>query len=387
MGVTTPLLYDVAPQSLAGNLPGRGFARIAWTDGQITEVTLDGPERAGAPFLSPGFVDTQLNGFAGVNFSSPDLNPEDALAALAPLARTGVAAFCPTLITNSIPALTRNFRILEQARRQDRRFHLMAPRYHLEGPYLSPGNARGVHDPAFMHAPDWGEFQHLQDAAGGNIGIVTLAPEWPGAPDFISRLRAAGVIAAIGHTDGGPDHVHAAAGAGAQLCTHLGNGCGQMLDRHANPLWAQLTRDELSAGIICDGFHLPPDPVQVIWRMKGPARTILVTDAVHVATLPAGRYSIVGTDIELLPSGKVIKADGACLAGSALTMNRAVTKFMDLARVSLAEALAAASTTPARLIGLPAGLTPGAPATFLQAHEAPGELAIEAVYLAGERIV
>jgi N-acetylglucosamine-6-phosphate deacetylase len=379
----------VAHETLAANLAGRGFARVEWADGHIEHVAIEGPERAGAPLLAPGLIDIQLNGFAGVNFSDPRLTVDDALATVAPLAATGVTAFCPTLVTNSIDALARNFRVLEQARAQDRRFARMVPCYHLEGPYLSPGAARGVHEPAFMHAPDWSEFARLQEAAGGAIGVLTLAPEWPGSAAFIERTRAGGVVVAIGHSDGGARDVHAAAEAGAQLCTHLGNGCGQVLDRHANPLWAQLVRDELSASIICDGFHLPPEPVQVIWRMKGPRRTILVTDAMHVTTLAPGRYSIVGIDIDLLPSGKVVKSDGACLAGSALTMNRAVTKFMELSGASLADALDAASAAPARLLArdtLCAAIAPGQPASFLVARPGADALDVEAVYVQGERV-
>lgn len=379
----------MAPNYLEGNLPGRGFARVALARGRIEAVEVNGPERPEAPVISPGFIDLQLNGFAGVDFSSPSLRPEDAVAVLPGLWRTGVTAFCPTLITNSAAALARNFRVLEQARAADRRFAEMVPCYHLEGPYLSPGNARGVHDPGFMHAPDWDEFQRLQEAAGGSIGIVTLAPEWPGAPRFISQARQSGVIVAIGHTDGTPGDIHAAVDAGAQMSTHLGNGCGQLLDRHANPLWSQLTREDLSASIICDTFHLPPDVVKVIFRMKGTSRTVLVTDASHVAGLPPGSYSIVGTEIELLPNGKVIKADGACLAGSALTMDRAVANFMQLSGAPLADSLAAASRVPALLLerkGLCAEVTAGMTANLVVGRMSSGTFEVEAVYVAGAKV-
>jgi N-acetylglucosamine-6-phosphate deacetylase len=166
-----------------------------------------------------------------------------------------------------------------------------------------------------MRSPDWDEFLKLQRAAGGRIGIVTLAPELPGAEEFIRKAQSAGVIVAISHTDGGPDDVHRAAAAGATLNTHLGNGCPEYLHRHRAPLWAQLATESLHASIICDGFHLPPDVVKVIVAVKGIDKCILITDAVHVAQLRPGRYALVGTEIELLPSGQVVRADRVSMAG------------------------------------------------------------------------
>jgi N-acetylglucosamine-6-phosphate deacetylase len=199
-----------------------------------------------------------------------------------------------------------------------------------------------------MHAPDWDEFQALQAAAGGNIGILTLAPELPGAIEFIRRVSASGVIVALSHTDGTRAHIHDAAAAGASLSTHLGNGCPALLHRHHAPFWAQLASDRLDASIICDGFHLPGDHVKIIQRVKGTDRCILVTDAVHVARLPPGRYSFGKGDVLLLPTGQVITADGGSMAGSTLSMDRAVATFMDMSGISLAEALRAATCNPAR---------------------------------------
>jgi N-acetylglucosamine-6-phosphate deacetylase len=382
------------PQTyLEGNIPGRGWGRVAVADGRIASVELGGSERPGGPILAPGLVDIQLNGFVGVDFSSPELVPEDAPRILPDIWRTGCTTFCPTLITNTVENLARNFRVLEQARTADARFRRATPCYHLEGPYLSPGPAHGVHNAAWMHPPDWDEFQRLQEAAGGNIGIVTLAPELPGALEFIRRLRGSAVVPAVGHTDGSPEDIHRAVDSGAMLATHLGNGCGQMLPRHTNPLWAQLAADGLAASIICDTFHLPPDVVKVTLRSKGTSGTILITDAGHVTGLAPGRYQMLGVPIELLPSGKVAQVDGSSLAGSALTMNRAVALFRDLSGAPLADAIEAAAGNPARLIAgcagagdLCAAIVPGLAANLIVARPAPGELTIEAVYAAGEEV-
>jgi len=335
---------------LEGNIPGVGCAKVEITGEHISSVVITGAVHAEMPFISPGFVDIQVNGFAGIDFSSPDLDAEKAISVLPALWSSGVTTFCPTLITNSLLALARNFAILEQAARMNGDFAHAVPCYHLEGPYLSPLGSHGAHDPQWMRPPNWDEFLELQRAAGGRIGIVTLAPELPGAEDFIRQAQSAGVTVAIGHTDGGADDVHRAAAAGATLNTHLGNGCPEYLHRHNAPLWAQLATESLHASLICDGFHLPPDVVKVIVAVKGIDKCILITDAVHVAQLPPGRYSLVGTEIELLPSGQVVRADRVSMAGSSLTMNRGVAVFLKFSQCTLASAIQAATANPANLL-------------------------------------
>lgn len=186
-----------------------------------------------------------------------------------------------------------------------------------------------------------------------------------------------------------PAEIHAAVDAGARLATHLGNGCPQMLDRHANPLWAQLSRDELYASIICDTFHVPSDLVKVVVRMKGIGRTILITDATHLTGLPPGRYSLVDAEIELLPNGKVVRADGFSLAGSSLSPDRGVALFMRLSGVTFADAIDAATLSPATLLHRPdvcAAIAPGAPANLLLGHLRPEVLEIRATFLRGEEV-
>lgn len=370
-----------------GNVPGLGAVRVETSGGVIRSVEAGG-SADGDLWLAPGFVDLQLNGFAGVDFSDPALEPEQAASVVPAVLETGTTTFCPTVITNTFDALARSFRVLEQARCASQAFARAVPCYHLEGPYLSPGGARGVHNPAWMHAPDQDEFARLQEAAGNRIGIVTLAPELPGAAEFIARAARAGVIVSIGHTDGGPEDVHRAATAGAGMSTHLGNGCPGLIDRHLNPLWAQIADDRLHAGMICDGFHLPEDVVRVIFRAKGIERLFLVTDASHVAGMPPGRYQLAGTDIELLPSGKVIKADGACLAGSALSMDRAVGNFMKLSGAALPDAVRAATENPARLLNrteVCRAVEAGQPANLVLFRLHDGMPQVEAVYSAGEK--
>jgi N-acetylglucosamine-6-phosphate deacetylase len=371
---------------LEGNIPGVGCAKVEITDEQISSVAIRGPVSDEMPFISPGFVDIQVNGFAGVDFSSPDLDAEKAISVLPALWSTGVTSFCPTLITNSLSELARNFAILEQAARLNRDFAHAVPCYHLEGPYLSPLASHGAHDPQWMRPPNWDEFLELQRAAGGRIGIVTLAPELPGAEDFIRKAQSAELVVAIGHTDGGPDDVHRAAAAGATLNTHLGNGCPAYLHRHNAPLWAQLATESLHASIICDGFHLPPDLVKVIVAVKGIDKCILITDAVHVAQLPPGKYTLVGTEIELLPSGQVVRADRMAMAGSALTMNRGVAVFVKYSQCALESAIQAATANPAHLLGrrsVCSQVAAGQPANLVIFRREPEILKVERVISRG----
>lgn len=371
---------------LEGNIPGKGRAKLEITGEQISSVAITGSMSEELPFISPGFVDIQINGFAGVDFSGADLDVEKAVGVLPAIWSTGVTSFCPTLITNSLEALARNFAILEQARHASSDFDHAVPCYHLEGPYISPHGSHGAHGTQWMRHPNWEEFMGLQRAAGGRIGIVTLGPELPGAEDFIRQAKSAGVIAAIGHTDGGSEDVHRGAAAGATLNTHLGNGCPEYMHRHRAPLWAQMAIDSLHSSIICDGFHLPHDVVKVIVAVKGIDKVILVTDAVHVAQLPPGKYSLVGTDIELLESGQVVRADRVSMAGSALCMNRGVAVFIKFSGCSLAEAIQAATANPANLLQRPtvcSQVAVGQPANLVVFRREPDTLQVERVIAKG----
>lgn len=374
---------------ITANVAGKGLARIEIQDSRISGFQVVGPTDPRRVFANPGFIDMQINGFGGVDFSDANLDAKTAISVLPAIWKTGVTSFCATLITNTIERLERNFRVLEEARRLDSRFAATVPCYHLEGPYLSPGPSHGAHDPALMQSPNWDQFLQLQDAAGGRIEIVTLAPELPGALDFIRRAKAAGLVVAISHTDGTPEDIHKAVEAGAEFSTHLGNGCPEWMPRHNNPVWAQIASDQLKATLICDGFHLPPDVVRTIYKAKGNARCSLVTDAVHVAGLPPGRYSLVGSEIELLPSGQVVTADRHSMAGSALAMNRAVCVYQDFAGASLEEALQAASGNPGRVLrreNICTDLAPGQPANLVLFRMASDALQIETVFLDGEPV-
>jgi N-acetylglucosamine-6-phosphate deacetylase len=232
------------------------------------------------------------------------------------------------------------------------------PGYHLEGPFIAPDDGpRGAHPKEHVRDPDRDEFARLQDAAGGRIRLVTLAPERPGALGLIEYLIKGGVVVAIGHTAATPQQIREAVSLGARLSTHLGNGSHAVLPRHDNYIWAQLAADELWASYIPDGHHLPASVVKSIVRVKTPGRAIITCDASSLAGLPPGRYREWGAEFEVQPGGKVVVPGTPFLAGSGVFTDTCVAGAIRMAGVSLAEAIDMASVRPRELLGLrPAGL-------------------------------
>src|SRR5262245_54109871 len=295
----------------------------------------------------PGLFDLQVNGFGGVDFNGPSLTTDRVVEAVERMGATGVTRCLATLITSSFERFAQNARVLVRAGDPG------VAGLHMEGPYISPEDgARGAHPREHVAAASIDDFERRQGAADGRIVLVTLAPEVPGAIALIEHLTSSGVRVAIGHTAASPAQIAAAVAAGATLSTHLGNGCAQMLPRHPNVIWEQLAADELMASLIVDGHHLPPATVKAMIRAKGAHRTILVTDAIAAAGCPPGRYTIGGVDCDLGRDGRVSLPGTPYLAGSSLTMDRAVANTVRFAGMTLDEVVPMASTIPATLIGM-----------------------------------
>lgn len=313
----------------------------------------DNPQRL---FLSPGWVDIQVNGFAGVNLSAAGLQLEDLLSMNMHLRLEGVAAWCPTLVTGPSQQIEQNLRVILAACRMDPVLDAAIAGIHLEGPFISPEDgARGAHSLAHVHPPDWEEFQRWQAAAQGRIRLVTLAPEAPGAIQFIRQAVRLGITIAIGHTAASTAVIREAVDAGASLSTHLGNGIASQLHRHANPLWDQLADDRLFASLIFDGFHLPPNVMRVVLRAKGIDRCVLVSDAVSLARMPAGIYETpIGGKVELHQNGRLSLYGTEYLAGSASSLKDCIEVAVRMAGCSLAQAVQMASRNPLRVLSIPA---------------------------------
>lgn len=303
-------------------------------------------------YLSPGWLDIQVNGFAGFDMNAPGLQPEDVTQMARRLWAEGVTAFCPTVVTASGAHIERCLRMIATAYETSPDARAAILGIHLEGPYLSPATGTsGAHPAEHIHPPHWDEFCRWQAAAQGLIRIVTLAPEQPGAIDFIRRLTASGIAVAIGHSEASTHDLTAAADAGATLSTHLGNGIAVTIRRHPNPIWDQLADDRLYASVIFDGIHLPASVMRVIIRAKGIDRTLLVSDAVALARMPPGVYNTpVGGPVELHPSGRLNLLGTEYLAGSASSLKDGVENALRLAGCSLAEAIRMAAVNPLKVL-------------------------------------
>jgi N-acetylglucosamine-6-phosphate deacetylase len=301
-----------------------------------------------------GLFDLQVNGFAGVDFNAANLTADLVCEALDRMRQTGVTRCLPTLITSPFDRFAANARVLARVP------HPMVAGIHMEGPYLSPvDGARGAHAREHIAAASIDDFRRRQEAADGRIALVTLAPEVEGATALIEHLAAAGVRVAIGHTAATPQQIADGIRAGATLATHLGNGCPQMLPRHPNVIWELLAADGVCASFIVDGHHLPAATVKAMVRAKGAARTILVTDAMAAAgdgvrgvrPLPERRYALGGVECELGDDGRVSLPGTPYLAGSSLTLDRAIANTVRYAGLPIDDVIPMASTIPAAYLG------------------------------------
>jgi N-acetylglucosamine-6-phosphate deacetylase len=344
-----------------------------------------------APFVSPGWIDLQVNGFAGVDYNSPASTHEQIAQSIRALLAGGVTRFFPTVITGSPDNMTAALENLAGAK-ESITHRLAIEAFHLEGPYISPDDGpRGAHPARWVRPPDLDEFQRFQEAAGGHIRLVTLSPEWPEAPRFIEKIVQQGVVASIGHTRASASQIADAVIAGATMSTHLGNGTDAVLPKSSNYIWDQLADDRLAASFIVDGFHLPAAFLKVALRAKGLERSILVTDAVMPAGCAPGPYRLGEVDVELHADGSVRLAGESRLAGSALRMDQAIANVMRTAGLSLREAVTLATRNPARVGRIAArqrGLNPGdrADLVLFRLDEATGQIQVQETYLNGERV-
>jgi N-acetylglucosamine-6-phosphate deacetylase len=376
------------PAAIAGRHPetGAGVA-VDVAAGRIT--ALRPAETAPDLWLSPGLIDLQVNGFGGLDFNAPELTVEQVADLVTALARLGTTTFLPTLITAAESRLTAALQTIAAARRRDPRVARAIPGVHVEGPSIAPEDGpRGAHPLAHIRPPDLAEFARWQAAGDGLVKLVTLAPEYPEAPDYIRKLAGQGVIVSLGHSAATPAQIQSAVEAGARLSTHLGNGVAGLLPRHPNLIWAQLAEDRLSASFIADGHHLSAETFRAMLRAKTGERAILVSDSVALAGLPPGRYrQPVGGDVELDANGRVRLAGTPYLAGAGLPLAADLSRAAIMAGLTPIEAFPLATTNPGRLIGAGGRLALGAPADLvLWRQDSGGGLTAEKVWVAGAEV-
>ena len=309
--------------------------------------------------VGPALFDIQVNGYGGRTCRIAGPEREDALSYITQLLREqGVGWWMPTITTASAEDLLAAFTGCGRALDADADLAASIPGLHLEGPYISPVDGpRGAHSLDHVRLPDWDEVQRLNEACGGRIRLVTLAPEVDGAIPFIEQCVAAGMVVALGHTDLDRDALARAVDAGATLSTHLGNGAHDRLQRHNNYLWYQLAEERLYASFIADGQHLPSECFYSMLRAKGFERSVLVSDSVLLGGMKPGVYGVRGRDIEMLESGRIVVPGTPNLAGSGSNLRECVEWAVRLGRIDHADAWAMASLHPARLMGFDQGLS------------------------------
>ncbi|MGH9243156.1 MAG: N-acetylglucosamine-6-phosphate deacetylase [Acidimicrobiales bacterium] len=318
-------------------------------DGAVGAVGVLPPGRYGTAVA--GFVDLQVNGFAGVDFLAADGDGyEDAGRAMA---ATGVTAYQPTFITSPPEQYRRALATVASLGEATGGPRLLG--VHLEGPFLSPAR-RGAHNPAFLRAPHAGLVEEL--LASGVVSYMTLAPELPGAVELIRKLVARGIVVSLGHSDASAAEAHTGFDAGATTVTHLFNAMPRLRHREPGLAGVALARNDVVVQAIVDNVHLAPETTLLAFR-AAQGRFAVVTDAIEAAGLGSGRHRI--GDREVVVDGLEVRLADGTLAGSVLTMDAAVRNLIEVG-VSLDDAVAAATAVPAGLVGRPdlGVLVPGA---------------------------
>ncbi len=378
---------------LQGKIPEtRSLVNIIVENGKIIRIE---PYQKGSScdfggidlYVCSGFFDPQVNGFAGVDFNSPLLTPEGLHHAGLSLASTGVMHFFPTLITSSHERMVHQLKIIAEGLRNDPLLQKMCFGIHLEGPYISPEDRpRGVHPREFIRLPQWEELEKFQEACRGLIKCVTLAPEVKGAIPFIKKAVAHGIVIGIGHTDASEELIEEAVEVGARLSSHLGNAPSGISSRYQNLIRKQLVMDRLMVSIIVDGVHLPPNVVKNYIQAKGMDHIILITDSMAGAGAPPGRYTLGDLEIEVGPGRAARLVGNSRLAGSALTMDRAITNVIRFAGMDLTSAIQMAAQNAQTLFPESGGaILPGQSANLVL-FEYQEELVVRATWIEGEKI-
>jgi N-acetylglucosamine-6-phosphate deacetylase len=352
-----------------------GWASVA--GGRIAAVGADGapPDMPavdlGGAWLLPGFVDLHMHGGGGHDVTS---SPDAMAGAVAFHRAHGTTSTLISLVTAPVEQLREQLAWAAALSRSTGGV-LGA---HLEGPFLSHARC-GAQNAAYLRLPDRTAFAELLAAADGTLRSMTVAPELPGAPELVADVVAAGVVAALGHSDATYAHARAAIDAGASLCTHLFNGMRPLHHREPGLVGAAL-ESGIACELINDGVHVHPAVTALLGRR--PDQLVLVTDAIDAAGVGDGQYVLGGQAVRV-QDGQARLASTGSLAGSTLTMAEAVRRAVQDSGLSVEVASAAASGNPARVLGLQDSLgaiSPGRSADFVVLDD---ELQVQAVMAAG----
>jgi N-acetylglucosamine-6-phosphate deacetylase len=301
--------------------------------------------------LAPAFLDVHIHGCAGHDVM--EATPEALHAVSGFLASRGTGSFLATTVTAPMDETLRALSGLARLLAPEPGLlpvpgHARALGIHLEGPFLSH-TKRGVHPPAYLLEPDIAVFDRMYEAAEGRVCLMTLAPELPGAVELAKHAVARGVRVSMGHSNATAAETKGLIEAGAVSATHTFNAMRPLDHREPGILGTVLATDSLYAELICDGVHTAEEIVRLWWRAKGPQRALLVTDAMSATGMPDGEYQLGGFAVQVA-DGKATA--GGVLAGSVLTLDRALTNFLRFTGAPLVEALRLLTANPAAMAGL-----------------------------------
>ncbi len=335
-------------------IPGKtGVFHVTFEKGVLTRLE-PAAEQPGAAelWLTAGLFDIQVNGMLGHNLSDEELTSEKVVEIEKALEQHGVSRWCPTVTTQDPKIVERNLALIGSVIESGAAPNIHC--IHLEGHYISAEDGyRGVHMARYVRDPDLSEFDRWQQKARGHIGLFSLAPERKGAAEFIAGLRVRGVRVALVHHNADHQTVQKAAAAGADLSSHLVNGCAPLINRQHNVIWSQLSLDELWASFIADGYHIPDYTLCAVIKAKGLERSILVSDLAHLSGLPDGEYDKMDRTVVLKDGGLWVKGEGTnLLSGAVKTLEQGCAYLVTRAGFSLEQALVLASLNPARYFGI-----------------------------------
>jgi len=336
----TALMHDPVVEMEDGiiaaiwSLKERGIPEIS----DHSKITLPGAT------LAPSFLDVHIHGAAGHDVM--EATPEALTAISNFLASRGTGSFLATTVTAPLDTTLRSLEGLAAQINQNKP-GARPLGIHLEGPFLSHSK-RGVHPPEHLLDPSISTFDRLFEAAEGQVRLMTLAPELPGATELAAHATSRGVRVSVGHSNATTAETLRAIAAGASSATHTFNAMRVLDHREPGILGTVLTTDSLYAELICDGVHVDPAMVKLWWRVKGRDRGILITDAISATGMPEGEYMLGGFPVQVANGRASLNG---VLAGSVLTLDRALCNFVAYAGATVEDALPLLTRNPAAMTG------------------------------------
>jgi N-acetylglucosamine-6-phosphate deacetylase len=296
--------------------------------------------------ITPGFIDIHVHGGAGHDVMQ---DGNDALATMERhFANHGVTSYCPTTVTAPLEATFAALDRLALAEKAPRDGERAKPvGLHLEGPFISHAK-RGVHPPENLIAPSVELFEKMWEAASGRVALMTVAPELPGATEMIKQAASKGVCISLGHSNATSSETEAGIAAGARHATHTFNAMLTLDHREPGVLGTVLADDRVSADLIADGVHVHPEMVSLFLRAKGEERAVLITDAISATGMGDGKFRLGNFEVKV--KGDRCEYEGK-LAGSVLTLDRAVRNVTEFSKWTLQQAVRLATLNPARVLG------------------------------------